>query len=269
MSLEIQKRHKVLIFDSGVGGFSILNEIKEIKLSVEIDYLADTLFFPYGSRSDLELMERVPALLELVINETKPDAVIIACNTASTIALGRVRAITNIPVIGVVPAIKPAAAVSKTKVIGLLATPRTVGSAYTEDLIENFAKDCKVLRYGPENLAKAAEKYIRGDGLDKNAIIDAVDGLFNQPNGDKIDAVVLACTHYPLLKQELIKYAPHNVEWVDSGLAIAKRVANLCDLPIGLGEANLNQAFFTGGDPETFVEAAMALGFEQSTLFNF
>ena len=252
---------KVLVFDSGVGGFSIVQEVRNCKLDVELFYCADTAFFPYGSRSDLELLERIPAIVCKAAEVAQADVLIIACNTASTLALWQIRQSVSIPVIGVVPAIKPAAILSETKTIGLLATPRTVGSAYTNDLIDNFASDCKVLRYAPKDLARAAEGFILGQGLDEGAIDDAINGLFDQEYGKDIDVVVLACTHYPLLFDALAARAPHDVKWIDSGFAIANRLAQILNLKINEGETKLGIALSSGGDDRNFCDAAIKQGF--------
>lgn len=251
---------KVLVFDSGVGGFSIVRELVSQKIPIEISYLADTFFFPYGNKNDLELLERIPQITAKGVEQGDFDAVIIACNTASTIALWRIREVVNIPVIGVVPAIKPAARLTKTKIIGLLATPRTIGSAYVDDLIEQFADDCNVIRYGPPNLALAAEQILRGEEFDKNHIKDAIDGLYKNPKTQDIDIIVLACTHYPLVGNELARYAPENVKFIDSGEAIARRLKEVLGLDV-MGDAILASAYSTGGNDEKFLHAAQNEGF--------
>ncbi len=253
---------KILVFDSGVGGFSIVDEIVKIDSCVSIDYLADTAFFPYGDKSDLDLIARIPEIVRSGVLASKADAVIIACNTASTIALYRIREIVDIPVIGVVPAIKPASNLSKTKIIGLLATPRTIGSAYTDQLIEDYAKDVKVIRYGPPKLARAAEDYILGGKIDDEIIKDAIQGLMGQIDGDKIDQIILACTHYPLVRKYLAKYAP-NIDFIDSGTAIAKRLIDLLKLENKNKNSVLSSAFSTGKNDAKFFEAAKKWGFKE------
>lgn len=255
---------KVLVFDSGVGGFSIVKEIAAQKISIEIDYCADTEFFPYGNRSDLELLARIPKIVSAAAEKSKADVVIVACNTASTIALWQIRQAISIPIIGVVPAIKPAADQSISKSIGLLATPRTVGSAYTNELIENFARNCKVFRYAPESLARAAENYILGDKIDKDAIEDAVRGIFSQKGSEAIDVVVLACTHYPLVLGGLQAAAPQGVKWLDSGSAIARRLTQVLDLQINNGETRMGIAYTSGGNDDNFALTARRFGFEDS-----
>jgi glutamate racemase len=218
---------RVLVFDSGVGGLSVFDAIAGVGFALDLDYVADNAWLPYGLKSDEELRARVPALLSALVQQWKPDAVVVACNTASTIALEPVRAALSIPVVGVVPPIKPAAALTRTGVIGLLATPATVRRAYTTDLITQFAAEKRVVRYGSSALVEAAEQKLRGGQPDPAAIQEAAEGLFGAPGGGEIDVVALACTHFPLLANELAAAAPRPCVWLDSGEAIARRVSNV------------------------------------------
>ncbi|GAM96726.1 glutamate racemase [alpha proteobacterium U9-1i] len=218
---------RALVFDSGVGGLSVLDAIAASGQALELDYAADNAWLPYGLKSDAELRARVPALLTRLVEQLTPDIVVVACNTASTIALDAVRAVLNVPVVGVVPPIKPAAAASKTGVIGLLATPATVRRAYTNDLIAQFAADKRVIRFGSSALVEAAEAKLRGEEVQRAAIDEAMEGLFGAPGGADIDVVALACTHFPLLVAELATAAPRSCAWLDSGEAIARRVKNV------------------------------------------
>jgi glutamate racemase len=234
---------RVLVFDSGVGGLSVLDAIAASGHALELSYAADNAWLPYGVKSDAELKQRVPALLAGMVRRWTPDGVVVACNTASTIALEEVRAALSIPVVGVVPPIKPAAALTKTGTIGLLATPATVRRAYTDDLIAQFAPDKTVVRFGSAALVEAAEQKLRGGVSDPSAITEAIDGLFGAPGGGAIDVVALACTHFPLLLDELSVAAPGQVTWLDSGAAIARRVAQVLDAQPG--EARAQHLGFT------------------------
>jgi glutamate racemase len=233
---------RVLVFDSGVGGLSVFDAIAASGHALELDYVADNAWLPYGLKSDAELRARVPALLASMTRQWAPDLVVVACNTASTIALEHVRAALAVPVVGVVPPIKPAAALTRTGVVGLLATPATVGRAYTDRLIAEFAADKRVVRFGSAALVEAAEAKLRGETPDPDAITEAIDGLFAAP-GDDVDVVALACTHFPLLRAELAAAAPRGCVWLDSGEAIARRVAHV--LIAGPGEARARRAGFT------------------------
>ncbi|WP_325059113.1 glutamate racemase [Vitreimonas sp.] len=234
---------RVLVFDSGVGGLSVFDAVAASGHALELDYAADNAWLPYGLKSDAELRARVPALLQRLVDQWAPDAVVVACNTASTIALDAVRERLAIPVVGVVPPIKPAAALTRTGVIGLLATPATVRRAYTSDLIAQFAADKRVVRFGSAALVEAAERKLRGEPFDPAALAEAMEGLFGAPGGAEIDVIALACTHFPLLAPELAQAAPRPVVWLDSGEAIARRVANV--LIAAPGNARIGRAGFT------------------------
>jgi len=228
---------RVLVFDSGVGGLSVFDAIAASGYALELDYAADNAWLPYGLKSDDALRARVPALLTALTAQWSPAAVVVACNTASTIALDAVRAALSIPVVGVVPPIKPAAALSKTGVIAVLATPATVRRAYTDDLIAQFAADKTVLRFGSAALVEAAERKLRGEPFDPTAITETIAALFEAPGGEHLDVVALACTHFPLLTQELAAAAPRATAWLDSGAAIARRLADVIDAPPGAAQA--------------------------------
>lgn len=234
---------RVLVFDSGVGGLSVLDALRASGAALELDYAADNAWLPYGLKSDADLRARAPALLAALAGQWAPDAVVVACNTLSTIALEAVRAAVAAPVIGVVPPIKPAAALSKTGTIGLLATPATVRRAYTDDLIGEFAAGKTVVRFGSADLVVEAERRLRGDAPDASAIDAAIEGLFGAPGGGAIDVVALACTHFPLLADDLAAAAPRPCQWLDSGAAIARRVLHV--LGAESGAARTRRAGFT------------------------
>ncbi len=218
------KPAKVLVFDSGVGGLSILREIQSRVPGCDLYYACDNQAFPYGTKDETELVARVDAVLKSLDRELEPEIVVIACNTASTVALPRIRAHFSHPVVGVVPAIKPAAEASKSRVIGLLGTPGTVQRQYTQQLIDEFAGDCEVVRVGSSELVHMAEKKLRGCEIDKDELASIVEPFYRNK---KLDAIVLACTHFPLLLDELMAVARFDVKWIDSGEAIARRVAYL------------------------------------------
>ncbi|TPW07174.1 MAG: glutamate racemase [Alphaproteobacteria bacterium] len=186
------QRKRALVFDSGVGGLSVLDAIVNAGLAVDLDYVADNAWLPYGEKPDAALVARVPALIRALVDEWAPDAVVIACNTASTIALDAVRAAIAAPVVGVVPPIKPAAEATKTGVIGLLATPATVARPYTDELIAKFAADKTVIRFGSTALVDAAERVLAGGEVNREAVAEALHGLFDAPGGDRLDVVALA-----------------------------------------------------------------------------
>lgn len=219
--------HHVLVFDSGLGGLSVAREIISAQPNCKISYLADTAFFPYGTKPDSLLIARIESLIGQAIQILTPDIVVIACNTASTLALSHLRAHFKVPFVGVVPAIKPAAGLTKSKIFAVLATPATVARPYTAQLINDFAQDCQVIRFGSHALVTQAEALLCGQAPTLANIEQELVGLFNQPQAQHIDTVVLACTHFPLLSDHLKQAAPQIVHWVDSGAAVARQVGVL------------------------------------------
>ena len=217
----------VLFFDSGVGGLSVVAPAQALLPRMPVVYAADSAGFPYGTRLESEIAARVPALLGRLVERYRPRLVVIACNTASTIALPAVRAALDLPVVGTVPAIKPAAELSRTRVIGVLGTEATVRQPYVDDLAARFAADCTVLRYGSAELVDLAEGALAGVAPPLDRVAHELDGLLRQPGGDRIDVVVNACTHFPLLQGDLIAAAPAGLRFVDGGQGIARRIADL------------------------------------------
>lgn len=214
----------ILFFDSGVGGLSVLEPTLKLLPTAPIVYAADSAGYPYGKKSDAELASRVPALLGRLVERYHPRLAVIACNTASTIALDHVRSALDLPVVGTVPAIKPAAEMSKTRVIGVLGTEATVRQPYVDDLAAKFASDCTIIRHGSPELVELAEAKLGGDEVDVEAVRSAAQPLFDAPSGKDIDTIVLACTHFPLLQDEL-RVAFPGITYVDGGPGIARRIA--------------------------------------------
>jgi len=217
----------LLFFDSGVGGLSILAPARLALPQAPIVYAADSAGFPYGTKSEAEIAARVPALLGRLVERYRPRLAVIACNTASTIALSHVRAALDIPVVGTVPAIKPAALQSQSRVIGVLGTDATVRQPYVDRLAAEFGADCTVLRHGSAALVQLAESKLRGEAIDPAIARDALAGLLDQPCGDRMDSIVLACTHFPLVEAELSAAAPRPLRFLHGGDGIARRIAYL------------------------------------------
>jgi glutamate racemase len=216
----------ILFFDSGVGGLSVLAPTLALLPNAPIVYAADSAGFPYGKRSEADLASRVPALLGRLVERFHPRLAVIACNTASTIALDHARSALDLPVVGTVPAIKPAAEISTSRVIGVLGTEATVRQPYVDDLAARFAADCTLIRHGSPELVELAEAKLAGDEVSTDAVRSATQPMFDAPSGDRIDTVVLACTHFPLLAEELGAAFPH-ANYVDGGPGIARRIAYL------------------------------------------
>lgn len=247
-------RRPILFFDSGVGGLSVLAPTAALLPQAGIVYVADSAGFPYGVRSEAEIAARVPALLGRLAERYDPRLIVIACNTASTIALQHVRAALDLPIVGTVPAIRPAAQRSQTRVIGVLGTEATVRQPYVDDLTARFAADCTVLRHGSAELVELAERALAGIAPPRGRLRAVLAGLFDQPGGDRLDMIVNACTHFPLLEKALAEAAPHAVGFVDGGPGIARRVASLTQGQDWPAEKPAGRAIFTRLD-----ESARAL----------
>ncbi|MBB4631184.1 glutamate racemase [Sphingosinicella soli] len=241
----------VLVFDSGMGGLSVLGPIRAALPQSPIVYVADNAGFPYGSKSEAEIAARVPALLGRLTERYRPRLIVIACNTASTIALAHVRAALDVPVVGTVPAIKPAAEATQTKVIGVLGTPATVRQAYVDNLAAEFASDCVVLRHGTPDLAATAEAKLRGETVPAEDYAAVMAGLTDQPHGADMDTVVLACTHFPLVEEELAAAARRPMRFVHGGQGIARRVAHLLQGADWTGCEPTGLAVFTARDEKS------------------
>lgn len=252
----IPENPAVLVFDSGLGGLTVLREIAKLRNDLRLVYAADDAVFPYGRLEDDALIARVASVMEELIARYRPALAVIACNTASTLTLPVLRAKHAIPFVGTVPAIKPACAQSKTKRISVLATPGTVKRDYTRALIEEFARDCAVDLVGSEWLASLAEAHLRGEAVSDAAILKEIAPAF-VAQGTKTDTVVLACTHYPLLLDRLERLAPWPVEWVDPAPAIARRVASLLPTPSVPMTEPVRVHFTSGRAPGTALAKAL------------
>ncbi|MEY3634907.1 MAG: hypothetical protein RLZZ61_1317 [Pseudomonadota bacterium] len=216
----------LLFFDSGIGGLSVLKAVQVALPHAPIVFAADYAGLPYGTKTEAEISARVPALLGRLVERYQPRLVVIACNTACTIALSHVRAALNVPVVGTVPAIKPAAEASQTGVIGLLGTAATVRQSYVDALHANHAPEIRLLRHAASELVSAAEAKMRGEIVDPATYTRAMSGLMNQDSGEYIDVTVLGCTHFPLIQEELLAAAPH-MQFVDGAAGIARRICHL------------------------------------------
>ena len=220
---------RIGVFDSGVGGLSILESIERRLPQGSFYYCCDHLNFPYGTKTESEVIRFTTSACVGFAKAASLDLLVVGCNTASQSALPSVRQSVSCPVIGVVPAVKPAALQSVTKCIGVLATKGAVKSAYLKDLVAQFAGDCEVRLCGSSELVTMAERKIRGEAVDLEQLRGEVASLFkeDEPGQKRLDTVVLGCTHFPLLRFELAQVAPWSIEWIDSGDAIASRVIQL------------------------------------------
>lgn len=242
----------ILVFDSGIGGLTVLREARLLMPERGFIYVADDAGFPYGGWEEEPLKARIALLFEELFDRYDPDAVIVACNTAFTLAGADLRhRFPDIRFIGTVPAIKPAAERTRSGLVSVLATPGTVKRAYTRDLIQSFASQCHVRLVGSENLARMAEAYIRGETLDDADVLAEIAPCFVDKEGLRTDIVVLACTHYPFLANVFRRLAPWPVDWLDPAEAIARQARRLVPLVDGAEHPdNFDFAVFTSGSQD-------------------
>lgn len=237
----------ILLFDSGVGGLTVYDALRAVLPQAPVIYAADLAGLPYGTKTEAQIAARVAGLLGRMAERWQPRLACIACNTASTIALGMVRDVLEIPVVGTVPAIKPAAALTRTGTIGLVGTEATIRQRYVDDLETQFAAGKRLLRVAAPGLVQAAEAKLRGHPVDPALIADVharLSAMAASGAGDeRIDTLVLACTHFPLLSDELAAAFGTEVAQVDGAAGIARRIAHLLE----------GQSFATGGAPNRFV----------------
>ncbi len=248
----------ILVLDSGLGGLTVLREIVKALPGARYVYVADDAFFPYGHHSEDEIIARVVPLVGELIAAQAPDIAVIACNTMSVSVLGPLRAAYSVPFVGTVPAIKPACAASKTKRVSVLGTRATVQREYTQALIRNHAQNCTVTLVGAANLAALAEDALRGKTVSDDDILSEIAPCFvpaTDGGGLRTDAVVLACTHYPLLLERLLRLAPWPVAWIDPAPAIARRVVDLLGQATDGGTQCPPEMFFTSGRSRTLTDA--------------
>ena len=236
----------ILVFDSGLGGLTVLREIVKARPEARYVYVADDAFFPYGQHDETTLAERVVPLIGDLIGQFDPRLVVIACNTASTLVMTHLRASYTVPFVGTVPAIKPACASSRSKRVSVLGTKGTVAREYTQRLIRDFGQGCEVTLVGSANLAAMGEAFLRGEAISDEAIAAEIAPCFID-GAQRTDTVVLACTHYPLLLERLRGLAPWPVDWIDPAPAIARRTSDLLGPSVAGDEVLWPRFLFTSG----------------------
>lgn len=244
----------ILVFDSGIGGLSVLREVRVLMPQKPVVYVADDQAFPYGDWDEEPLQKRMVELFGELIERFSPEIIVIACNTASTLGIHALReAYPDQVFVGTVPAIKPAAERTQSGYVSVLATPGTVKRQYTRDLIDDYASKCHVRLVGSTQLAALAETYLRGGHTDEQAVAREIAPCFVENEGRKTDIVVLACTHYPFLVNRMRKMAPWPVDWIDTSEAIARRAASLVqtDTSEYAEKPTRDEAFFTSGNVDT------------------
>jgi glutamate racemase len=239
-------RQTILIFDSGLGGLTVYREVATARPDADYVYVADDAAFPYGAKPEAELVARIVALMGELIAAHRPELIVVACNTASTIALPALRERFAEPFVGTVPAIKPACAGSTSRRVSVLGTEATVAREYTRALIRDYAGDCEVTLVGSKNLAAYAEAELAGSPTPDSAVAAEIAPCFRE-NGARTDTVVLACTHYPLIVERLRRLAPWPVSFIDPAPAIARRVVSLLGVAPAEARIGTTRAIFTSG----------------------
>jgi glutamate racemase len=250
----------ILVFDSGLGGLTVLREVVRVCSDAHYVYVADDAFFPYGHHSEEAIIARVVPLMGELIASLHPDLVVIACNTMSVSVMAHLRAAYTVPFVGTVPAIKPACANSRTKRVSVLGTKATVKREYTQALIRDFAQGCEVTLVGSAELAALAEAAFGGGAVSDEQISTELNPCFvgaGEDSSRRTDTIVLACTHFPLLLDRLNRLAPWPVDWIDPAPAIARRVANLLGAPATEAKDTGARMIFTSGRPHTLSAALM------------
>lgn len=259
-----------LVFDSGIGGMGVVQALRDLLPALHIDYLADTALFPYGEQPDVLLTSRIVSLLVCACERLQPDVLVIACNTASTIALPALRERLKIPVVGCVPPIRWAGRVSTSRVIGLLSTSATARRPYILQLHQDFASDCRLITHGARRLADLAERAFLGEAIADADVQHEMHCLFSQPHGDEIDTVGLGCTHYTFLMDAFERLSPDGVTWLDPAPAVARQVRTVLQTAECLSESSQAGRLLMTRAPHEAARleaAAKRLGFNDWELF--
>lgn len=240
------------VFDSGVGGLSIFKEVKKLLPKESFVFLADQANIPYGGKTKKQLKNLCEKTTKFLLGQDI-KMLVVACNTASCYAIEHLRSKFSIPIVGVVPAIKPAINLTQSGKIAVLSTPATAKSKYLDKLVKKFANDKKVLRLGCKGLEDSIEIQ------DDKKIEKLLNIYIAKVKRFGADVIVLGCTHYPFLREKIAKRLGSKVEIIDSGKAVAKRVSNLLEASPLIAQKNVEEIFFTTGDPRQFSQVASKL----------
>ncbi len=240
------------LFDSGVGGLSVLKEIKALLPTETFIFLADQAHVPYGTKARKEL-NNLAERITLFLLKFDIKILVIACNTASCYSIGYIRKKFNLPIIGVVPAIKPATQISKKGKITIMSTPATAKSSYLKKLVREFAQNKEVLRLGCKGLEDSVET------LNYKNINSLLDKYTNKIRRFNSDVIILGCTHFPFLKNDIKNRLGSNVKVIDSGYAIAKRVKFLLKENSLSASRKGKDFYFTTLNPKKFSQVASTL----------
>lgn len=240
-------------FDSGVGGITVLQEVQRLLPTVSTVYFADTAHFPYGTKTEEEVSDFAVQATERLL-EYSPQAIVIACNSASTAALDRLRSVfPDTPFIGVVPAIKPAAALSLKKKIAVLATARTLASSVYMKLKQEYAAGVTVLDQACSGWVEIVESGDISSPEADAAVRDVIEPLARQG----VDAYVLGCTHYPFLRSQIQHFAGNGSSVLDSGTAVAKQLEHVVQHV--QPQPDVTHRFVVSGDHDQFITVVQKL----------
>ena len=238
------------IFDSGIGGLSVLSKINVILPSEDLIYIGDTAYLPYGTKDKKIITERSHKICRYLIGE-KCKSIVVACNTATSAAVNELRTSFTVPIIGIEPAIKPATQHTQSGVIGVLATEATLEGNKLSDLKQKFGQDITILHQSCFGLVEEIEL-----GTHQNLALQGLIETYVKPLIEGgADTIVLGCTHFPLIKDLIQKYAGDDITVLDPSLSVAselKRQLNRKNLirQMGLGETT----YFQTGDSKAFID---------------
>jgi len=245
-SLNTNKFHTIGIFDSGVGGLSVLHHIRAALPGAKLIYVADSGHVPYGDKSPAYIEARSHSLTRFLITQGA-DAIVIACNTATAAAAASLRADFSLPIIAMEPAVKPAVAATRSGVVGVLATVGTLESARFAALLEKYAGGVEIVTQGCPGLVECVE---RGE-LESDATRELLERYIAPLRARNADTLILGCTHYPFLSALISKVASPGVALVDTGAAVARELKRRIDggqphrtVLTGTG----TEIFYTSGD---------------------
>lgn len=245
---------RVGLLDSGVGGLSILKEVEKLMPMESFLFVADQKHVPYGKKSPEELEELTSKIVSfLVLQNVK--LVVVACNTATVYAINYLRKNFSLPIVGVVPVVKKLAEVTKTKKVGILATPATSSSPYLEELINNFCQGIEVFNVGGTGLEEMVEE---GD-LESKEVQETLIKFLKPMVRENIDALALGCTHYPFLRDKIEKVVGVGVAVLDSGGAVARQVQRILENNDALANERIEDYYYTTADSKRFASVAQKL----------
>lgn len=242
------------VFDSGIGGLSVLLEIKKILPNESFIFVADQAYVPYGKKTKVELLDRVTKIINFFETQNV-KAVVAACNTATVYTIEEMREKFSLPIIGTVPVVKTLSLISKTRTAAVFSTPATAKSEYLTELITKFAPDMKIVKVGGSNL----EELVEDGAVDSEQVTDVLQSVLPPLVEQGVDAIALGCTHYPFLRSEIQEIVGDGVQIVDSGGAVARRLAQVLTNNGILADQHSTDKYYTTGDIDRFKRVAEKL----------